>query len=863
MAERLVIPVEVDAKGVAKGVAEAQARLQHLQRVITDLDNRRIASLQKLEQTHVASERRITQQAVAEYERRLKLLQGAYAKQAAIVKQAEQQIARSQASAQAGGTRFQMPSLGRVGDVLGTLATRGAAAAVAGEAAAIKQQLDMANALRQVQRESGATIQQAAALAAQMQVLGVPVDTLSMAFRTLANQMEASPEQFAALGIATKDAEGNARPVVDVFNDLRDVIAASRGDSATLAVAQQLLGRGYQELLPYLQATKEDLAGLNEAAAASGVLMGQDAALAAERMGDAIGGLQISVQGFWQDLAQNAIPALTAFIENAAVAIDMLGALIKTGKNDALSNTPILGGLANLFRNTSDILTGNKTDALDTIRDRVDAQLAARQKIADIQRRARERIGQVTSGPSLAGATSSAIAARRQQVQEEAQLAQEALQAHLKAFEKERQAAIRTIQDQMDERQRAAEQEIQSIQDAQEAREEAARLRQRAREDETDGLREQLRLMDEAEQQEQRRVDLAEAEADLAATRNRTVFRNSFTSALDYYRAVDQKRKDERDAERRLADAKKQMARDEARERIEARLRALAQEAEAEQRSLEDARIGSQKRIEEIRRQMAQEKQQSEDRIRQLNEQIAKEREKTDEAVNGIKRLAAETLAQIATINAGYASIPRRIDVVVATTQTGGGSGGGGTTVKVGDDWKRDPNFDVRGNITSGDQLQALALRYLGRTLSPQELADHLAERFGQSVSQTIHDYRNSQEGQDFEFGRKPGGGGGGGVLVHDYPHSLTLNEPTLLTGMVSGRPKGVAAARGSEQVTFGGVGRGRSAEGGVAVNIGGISVRVDSLRDARSSTHREIDTVFDDLEAELAAENSYGFRSP
>lgn len=75
---------------------------------------------------------------------------------------------------------------------------------------------------------------------------------------------------FAKLGVATKGADGNARPLDELFEDVTTKFAAIKDPAQQTALAMQIFGRAGAELVPMLQEGGEGLRKFREEAAALG-----------------------------------------------------------------------------------------------------------------------------------------------------------------------------------------------------------------------------------------------------------------------------------------------------------------------------------------------------------------------------------------------------------------------------------------------------------------------------------------------------------------------------------------------------------------------------------------------------------------
>ena len=155
----------------------------------------------------------------------------------------------------AGGFKASTAMMGAAG-----LAIAGAVVAYASKSVGVYQ--DWGKQLKDIQRLTGATAEQAGSLFSQMKLTaGMNVDAgTSLAFyaKNLGaahNGTGAAAKAFASLNINLKDANGEWRTGADILPELRDKLAALPDASTRAADAAAILGRGYKTLLPYLTAS--------------------------------------------------------------------------------------------------------------------------------------------------------------------------------------------------------------------------------------------------------------------------------------------------------------------------------------------------------------------------------------------------------------------------------------------------------------------------------------------------------------------------------------------------------------------------------------------------------------------------------
>jgi Phage-related minor tail protein len=85
-----------------------------------------------------------------------------------------------------------------------------------------------------------------------------------------------SAATFARLGVATKDAHGNARPLVDVLGDVAEGIAKLPDQNARAAASMEIFGREGRSLVPILARGREGMQELLEEADALGNGLGDE-----------------------------------------------------------------------------------------------------------------------------------------------------------------------------------------------------------------------------------------------------------------------------------------------------------------------------------------------------------------------------------------------------------------------------------------------------------------------------------------------------------------------------------------------------------------------------------------------------------
>src|SRR5690606_16518473 len=115
---------------------------------------------------------------------------------------------------------------------------------------------------------------------------------------------------FEALGIATKDAEGNLRSTHDVLLDFADSFKELKGSPEIMAAGMNIFGRSFQNLIPLLKDGSQGLRDAGIEAEQLGLVLSTEAGQQAEEFNDDITRLQSALKGMWMEVAQQVLPNL-------------------------------------------------------------------------------------------------------------------------------------------------------------------------------------------------------------------------------------------------------------------------------------------------------------------------------------------------------------------------------------------------------------------------------------------------------------------------------------------------------------------------------------------------------------------------
>jgi hypothetical protein len=580
--------------------------------------------------------------------------------------------------------------LGSIGGIGGILTGAGIAA---GLQKVVGDHVQHAKEIAKLAQLANSSVAEASKLLATGEQFGVTEDKIAVAMQHLSKAASGQPELFKAIGVATEDASGNSRRAIDIFGDVRKVLSEGGNDYRTTAAAVALLGKSVEDIFPMLRASEAQIQAVAEQAAALGLVMSEEDVKATLAFAGSMKVAEAQGSALARMLATSLIPTLGDAAEAAMTAWDVLGALRNTANDkSAVKDWAVIGGLSNLITNSIDALAGTPSESLRKVNEQVNAKAKLRADFAKLAGANLLGAGGGLELPRMGSGSgrdpvAEALHDRIDAIKDEAREREQATRDALKAFDREKTAAIDAITVEKDARRKAHDEQIQQLHDVMDIEDAAYRLRTRARDDETTALRAQLDATAALESMEQRRLDVAAAERGLRHEKGVTIFRERGETEEQYQRRAFEQSKKLKDAEKTLSDAKKALARDEAKAVIEARIRAIETESKADARLMEDKRSQSDERIKAIQRQSDLEQTAYQARIDRMQAELKAEQQrvadlleaesrKTDGIVAELEKQLKEHIRIAGQVGAAWdwATRPRTITV----TYAGSGPPGGG-----------------------------------------------------------------------------------------------------------------------------------------------------------------------------------------
>jgi len=177
--------------------------------------------------------------------------------------------------------------------------------------------------LAKMSAKTGIAVEDLSVLRREAELGDASITDLGTSIKIMAQRMAdaiSDPESDAAsyfnqLGIAVTDASGKMRPTIDVFNELANRISRMPDEIMRVVVAQELLGRSGNNLLPMLiDLGKKGFDAATAEAKIFGDYISTDAARAAEEYNDTIRDMNAQLDGLKRELGNELIPTLTEMV---------------------------------------------------------------------------------------------------------------------------------------------------------------------------------------------------------------------------------------------------------------------------------------------------------------------------------------------------------------------------------------------------------------------------------------------------------------------------------------------------------------------------------------------------------------------
>ena len=679
----------------------------------------------------------------------------------------------------------------------------------------------------------GTTTENASVLVYAFNQFGLSASDVDRTIVQMTRHIVANGDQFAALGIQTKDANGELKSSYDIFDQLRHVMSNAADGTAKTALQLQLASRGgsaagqsFAELNQILSLTDDQWHALERQARLHNAVLSETEALMGTDMVQSGRTFNQAIDGVGRALSRVVAGPITDFLNGLNDILDTLAAF---GKETADLNIFQKIGAAFDFSQSG-------TDRFGRVRADVEQAKRDRATIAALQSQGNDSVDPgINYGGGGGGGNTAARQALQDQIdaaREAAQAAQDALREELTAFERTKNREIALIDEQQAASTKAHDAEIRGIEDQQRAEQNAFDARQRHHQDDIAALRDQLSLMEQGWQEEDARTQIAVDEASLKKEQAREVFRTKGMTDEQYQQAVFAHNRQIADSEKRLADERKKLARDEIKVSIGDRIKAIEKQAEVERLNLEVDKKAAETRMREIRDEMTAEKAQSDAKVKALRDEMTVQQQRVDDA---IKQIQKESKAVIDALNEQLKAVERF---------TSGATAGYGNLAAAAE---RARAAAAAAAAAAAGEAAAQAAANAGASASTGGLPTTGAGSHGPTTSeQRPHGFAGFWwDYMHRDLGDQTAPSDNTTPLQFAAGGSMLLTEPTALMSMRTGRTLATAAMRAPEVATFGGEGMGAQGGGGdiqIDVYVDGEPARAKVVRGMASSARRGYD---------------------
>ncbi len=217
-----------------------------------------------------------------------------------------------------GGIKGIMNSIGGMHPALGAVAVGVAAltATFAGISAAVTKTVEMTETAMGLSRQLGITTNEASKTAIAMKDLGGSQQDYEQAAKGLVKQIKANEDGLNAMGLATRDAHGNLRPLNDLMVDSIKVVNDYKEGTDRNAAATDIFGKGLDTSSELMLLNKDTMDGAAETMAKYGLEIGENGVRAWSDYDAASDEAGFAIDGVAKVIGDALMPCITMVIEN-------------------------------------------------------------------------------------------------------------------------------------------------------------------------------------------------------------------------------------------------------------------------------------------------------------------------------------------------------------------------------------------------------------------------------------------------------------------------------------------------------------------------------------------------------------------
>jgi hypothetical protein len=236
-----------------------------------------------------------------------------------------------------------LTGLGNAADsIKGSMAALGGVLAVGGFAAMIKSSIDAADHLNDLSKRTGIAVETLGGLGYAAEQSGADLDAVVKGAGKLAQQMAAAATgnkdaaaAFDLMGVSVTDGAGKLRGLDEVLFDVADKFEGYEDGAAKSALATELMKKGGEALIPFLDEGGKKLRELVAEYQRYGGIT-TDTAQRADAFNDTLGKIRLIQGAFFREMASALLPTLQAL---ANIFVDVKG----KGEGFATVGTALVG----------------------------------------------------------------------------------------------------------------------------------------------------------------------------------------------------------------------------------------------------------------------------------------------------------------------------------------------------------------------------------------------------------------------------------------------------------------------------------------------------------------------------------------
>lgn len=189
-----------------------------------------------------------------------------------------------------------------------------AAAVTIGMSKSVGEAAEMTESALDLSRALGITTNEASILQAALEDVGASPGEFEAAAKGLSRQLRANEDDMKALGLATRDANGDLRPMTDLVLDSVGILNQYREGADRAIAAQTLFGRGVDASSKLLLLNRDTLDENREAVEELGLMVGENSVEAWKDFDAATDRAGLSLKGMVKAVGQSLMPVLTDLV---------------------------------------------------------------------------------------------------------------------------------------------------------------------------------------------------------------------------------------------------------------------------------------------------------------------------------------------------------------------------------------------------------------------------------------------------------------------------------------------------------------------------------------------------------------------